>query len=62
MIEGEDSVSILKSMEAGYLPTELQVLYAMSLIGEGGSDYAASKAILACNSGENSVMQIRAQS
>lgn len=47
MIEGEDSVSILKSMEAGYLPTELQVLYAMSLIGEGGSDYAASKAILA---------------
>lgn len=47
IIDGQDGVLILKSMEAGYLPTELQVLYAMSLIGEGGRDYAASKAILA---------------
>jgi hypothetical protein len=47
MIEGENGDTILKFMQAGFLPSELQVLYAMALIGEGGRDFAASKALMA---------------
>lgn len=47
MIEGENGDTMFKFMQAGFLPSELQVLYAMALIGEGGRDFAASKALMA---------------
>ena len=36
---------LLESLKQGSLPTELCVLYAISLIGEGGRNYIASKCI-----------------
>jgi len=51
----KSSVNNIEIMKTGVLPAELQVLYALSLIGEGESGFLAEKLLQALNELEDTV-------
>ena len=43
MFENANQEQVIETMKRGILPHEIQLLYAMSLIGEGNGVFLASK-------------------